>query len=486
MSRLSWRVPLRHAALAHDTMTGDTRDGNGRDRRRKPTRSRDQGGNCMIFHRFSVRSLLLAGTCCGLLATAPATAQQPAAPGAPAAAPPAAAAPAPTPSWAVGRPQDANAAKLAPNAAPPLPTPADKLPLDQLKVPKGFKLEVWAAGIANARTLKLGDKGTVFVSNRLLDKVYAVVEKGGKREAKVIASGMHSPNGILFHKGTLYIAEIERISKIENIESVLDNPPKPTVIYSDLPNDEPHGWKVMAIGPDNKLYFNVGAPCNICMPPETHAQIRRIDLDGKNMEVVARGIHQIVGMDFHPTLKMLYWTENQRDGLSEDVPEDELNRLVDPGKDNFGYPHCHQGNLPDQEFGWGKKCSEFVAPIALLGPHAAGLGMRFYTGSMLPAEDRANIILARPGSWNLPVKFGGDVVLIKLHKQGLPLNAWDVSGTKRTDIVPIVSGFIQNNAYVGRPVDVLQMKDGSLLISDDWNGAIYRLSYAAPQSASSK
>src|SRR5258706_293592 len=378
MSRLSWRVPLRHAALAHDTMTGDTRDGNGRDRRRKPTRSRDQGGNCMIFHRFSVRSLLLAGTCCGLLATAPATAQQPAAPGAPAAAPPAAAAPAPTPSWAVGRPPDANA------------------------------------------------------------------------------------------------------------ENVLDTPPKPTVIYSDLPNDEPHGWKVLAVGPDNKLYFNVGAPCNICAPPDTHAQIRRIDLDGKNMEVVARGIRQIVGMDFHPTNKMLYWSENQRDWLSEDVPEDELNRLVNPGKDHFGYPFCHQGNFTDPEFGWGRKCSDFVAPIALTGPHSAGLGMRFYTGSMLPAEDRANIILARPGSWNLPVKFGGDVVLIKLHKQGLPLNAWDVSGTKRTDIVPIVSGFIQNNAYVGRPVDVLQMKDGSLLISDDWNGAIYRLSYAAPQSASSK
>jgi glucose/arabinose dehydrogenase len=419
----------------------------------------------------SLRSLLLAGACAGVLAAGPTLAQQ-------------AAQPTPPPSWAVGKPGGDAANKLAPVAPPPLPAAADKLPLDKLKVPKGFKLEVYAAGVPNARSLRLGDKGTVFVSNRVLDKVYAIVDKGGKREVKVIASGMHSPNGIAFHKGTLYIAEIERISKIDNIENVLDNPPKPTVIYSDLPNDEPHGWKFLVVGPDEKLYFNIGAPCNICVPSDKHAQIRRIDLDGKNPEVVARGIRQIVGMDFHPSLKMLYWTENQRDWLSEDVPEDELNRLVNPGKDNFGYPYCHQGNLPDQEFGWGHKCSEFVPPIALLGPHAAALGMRFYTGSMLPAEYRGNIIMARHGSWNRSVKFGGDVVLVKLNKQGLPLQPWDMSATKRTDIVPIVTGFLQNNNYVGRPVDVLQMKDGSLLISDDFNGAVYRLSYGAPQSAS--
>ncbi len=419
----------------------------------------------------SLRHLLLAGACGSLLMAAPVLAQQ-------------AAQPTPPPSWAVGKPTNDAAGRLAPVAPPPLPTATDKLPLDKLKVAKGFKLEVYASPVPNARSLRLGDKGTVFVSNRTLDKVYAIVDKGGKREVKVIASGMHSPNGIAFHKGTLYIAEIERISKIDNIENVLDNPPKPTVIYSELPNDEPHGWKYLVVGPDNKLYFNVGAPCNICMPPDTHAQIRRIDLDGKNMEVVARGIRQIVGMDFNPANKMLYWSENQRDWLSEDVPEDELNRLEHPGKDHFGYPYCHQGNLPDQEFGWGHKCDEFVHPIALLGPHAAALGMHFYTGTMLPAEFRGNIILARHGSWNRSVKFGGDVVLVKLGKNGLPLNAWDTSATKRTDIVPIVTGFLQNNNYVGRPVDMLQMKDGSLLISDDFNGAVYRLSYSSTQTAS--
>jgi glucose/arabinose dehydrogenase len=424
----------------------------------------------------SLRSLLLAGACTGLLTTAPAFAQQAAQPAQPQQAPP--------PSWAVGMPTGDAAKKLAPVAAPPLATAVDKLPLDKLKVPKGFKLEVYASGLANARSLREGDKGTVFVSTRVQDKVYAIVDTGGKREVKVIASGLHSPNGIALHNGTLYIAEISQISKIDNIEDHLDSPPKPTVIYSDLPKDEAHGWKFLVVGPDNKLYFNVGAPCNICLPPDTHAQIRRMDLDGKNVEVVARGIRQIVGMDFHPVTKMLYWSENSRDWLSEDFPNDKLNRLEHPGKDNFGYPYCHQGNMPDQEFGWGHSCSEFVHPIALLGPHAAALGMRFYTATMFPPEYRGNIILARHGSWNRSVKFGGDVVLVKLGKNGLPLNAWDVPGPQRTDIVPIVTGFLQNNNYVGRPADVMVMKkDGSMLISDDFNGAVYRLSYGATQAA---
>ncbi len=419
-----------------------------------------------------VRRLLLAGACCSLLAAVPAVAQQ-------------AAQPLPPGSPLIGQPDNDGAKKLAPVAPPPLAAAADKLPLDKLKVPPGFKLEVYASGLANARSLRLGDKGTVFVSTRTLDRVYAIVDKGGKREVKTIASGLYRPNGLVFHKGTLYIAELSQISKIENIESNLDNPPKPTVIYSDLPKDEAHGWKFLVLGPDNKLYFNVGAPCNICVPSDAHAQIRRIDLDGKNAEVVARGIRQIVGMDFHPTSKLLYWTENSRDWLSEDIPNDKLNRLVHPGKDNFGYPYCHQGNVPDQELGWGHKCSDFVHPIALLGPHAAALGMRFYTGTMFPAEYRGNIIMARHGSWNRTVKFGGDVVLMKLNKDGLAQAAWDIPGDspKRTDIKPLVTGFLQNNNYVGRPVDVMQMKDGALLISDDWNGAVYRLSYSGTQNA---
>src|SRR5262249_41299800 len=315
-------------------------------------------------------------------------------------------------------------------------------------------------------TLRLGDKGTVFVSSRIKDKIHAIVDKDGKREVKVLASGLYRPNGIVLHKGTLYIAELSQISKIENVEDKLDNPPKPTVIFSDLPKDEGHGWKYLTVGPDEKLYFQVGAPCNICMPSERHAKIYRLNLDGSGLEVVASGIRQIVGMDWHPTSKQLYFTENSRDWLSEDIPQDKFNRVTQPGKDNFGYPYCHQGNVPDQEFGWGRSCDEFTKPLALLGPHAGALGMRFYTGTMFPAAYRNQVIIARHGSWNRSTKIGGDLVLMKLKPDG----------TFRS-MEPFVTGFLQNNNYVGRPADVLVMKDGSLLVSDDYHGAGSRVGY---------
>jgi glucose/arabinose dehydrogenase len=370
----------------------------------------------------------------------------------------------PPPPWAQGRP--AGDISLAPVTPPPLAAAADKLPVDKLKVPKGFKVEVYASGIPNARSLRLGDKGTVFVSNRTLDKIYAIVDKGGKREVKVIAKDLYRPNGIALHDGTLYIAELSQISKIEKIEDNLDNTPKPTVIYNDLPKDEPHGWKYLTVGPDNRLYFNVGAPCNICMPPPTHAQIRSIKLDGSDAQIVARGTRQIVGMDWHPTLKQLYFTENQRDWLSEELPNDKLNRVTQPGKDNFGYPYCHQGNIPDPEFGWGHSCDEFTKPVALLGPHSAPLGIKFYTGNAFPAEYRGQAFIARHGSWNKTKKIGGDIVVAKLNKDGT-----------LKSLEPFLTGFLQDNNYVGRPVDMLVMKDGSLLISDDYAGAIYRVSY---------
>jgi glucose/arabinose dehydrogenase len=371
----------------------------------------------------------------------------------------------PPPPWKQGQPAAITDSNLAPIAPPPLPTAPDKLPLDKLKTKPGFKIEVYAAGVANARTLRLGDKGTVFVSSRVQDKVHAIVTKDGKRELKVVASGLHRPNGIALHKGTLYIAELNQISKIEKIEDNLDNPPKPTVILGDLPKDEPHGWKYLTVGPDEKLYFQIGAPCNICMPSERHAKIYRVGLDGKGLEVYAYGIRQIVGMDWHPTLKQLYFSENARDWLSEDIPEDKLNRVTQPGKDNFGYPYCHQGNFTDPEFGWGRSCSEFTKPVALLGPHSAALGLKFYTGNGLGNEYRNVIFLARHGSWNRSVKIGGDVVAIRLNDDG----------TFRS-MEPFITGFIQNNNYVGRPVDILPMKDGSLLVSDDFNGAVYRVS----------
>jgi len=403
------------------------------------------------------QSLVLAGTIGALLGAAwPTAAQQPA--------PAQQAAPLPPGSPLIGRPDTADAKRLAPVTAPPLAAAADKLPVDKLKAPKGFKVEVYASGMPNARSLALGDKGTVFVGSRLQDKVYAIVDKGGKREVKIIASGLYRPNGVAFKNGTLYIMELSQLSKIDNIEDKLDNPPKPTVILDGLPKDEAHGWKYIAIGPDNKLYFEIGQPCNNCLPPEGYATMRRVNLDGTGMETIAQGIRNTVGFDWHPTSKELYFTDNSRDWMSEDLPNDELNRMTKVGQ-HFGSPFCYQGNLPDQEFGWGRKCEEFTPPIALMGPHTAALGMKFYTGNSFPAKYKNQILVARHGSWNKTNKLGGDVVLVNIKKDG-----------SAGPIEPFLTGFLENNNYVGRPVDVMVMKDGSVLVSDDWNGAVWRVS----------
>jgi glucose/arabinose dehydrogenase len=427
------------------------------------------------------RSALLAGTIGGLLLALPVAAQQsptsppavapmaaptasPVAPAAPAAATAAPALPPGSP--LIGRPADnAAAAKLAPVPAPPLAAAADKIPLDQLKVPKGFNLELYASGMPNARSLALGSKGTVFVGSRLQDKVYAITNKNGKHEAKVLVSGLYRPNGVAFKDGTLYIAELSQISKIDNVEDKLDSSPKPVVIYNDLPKDEAHGWKFLAIGPDNKLYVEVGQPGNNVLHDKDHGQLRRLNLDGSGAEVIAFGVRHSVGFDWNPMTKELYFSDNGRDWMSEDVPEDKLNRLTKVGQD-FGAPYCYQGNIPDPEFGWGHSCSEFVPPILLTGPHSAGLGLRFYTGSMFPAKYKNAIFLARHGSWNRTKKFGGDILVVYLNKDGT---------VKSSEV--FLTGFLQNNNYIGRPVDVMNMPDGSMLISDDWNGAVYRLTY---------
>src|SRR3954447_14459260 len=418
----------------------------------------------MAFRSSTRRALLLAGTFGTLLAAWPVAAQQPAAP-------------LPPGSPLIGRPDNEGAMKLAPVAPPPIPATAEKVAgvAEKLTVSKGFKLEVYASGIANARSLRIGDKGTVFVGSRLLDKVSAVVDKGGKKEVKVIASGLYRPNGLAFKDGTLYIAELSKISKIEKVEDNLDSPAKPTVIYDNLPKDEAHGWKFIGIGPDNKLYLPVGQPCNNCLPPETHGQIRRINLDGSGMEVIARAVRNTVGFDWHPVSKELYFTDNGRDWASEDVPEDELNRVTKVGQ-HFGSPFCYQGDFLDPEFGWGRSCSEFEPPVLKTGPHSASLGMRFYTGGNFPAKYKNAIFIARHGSWNRTKKFGGDILAVFLNKDGT------VKGTE-----VFISGFLgADNNYIGRPADVLFTKDGAMLISDDYNGAIWRVSYGNQKQAGVK
>ena len=277
----------------------------------------------------------------------------------------------------------------------------------------------------------------------------------------------------MLHEGALYIAEINKISMIEDVEHHLDGDAKPLVIYSDLPSFEPHGWKFLALGPDNRIYFNIGAPCNICMPPATNSLLRSINVDGSNPQTVATGIRQVVGMDFDPTSKLLYFTENQRDWLSEDQPNDKLNRVAQPGKDNFGFPFCDGGDIPDPIYGWGHTCNEFTKPVAQLGPHSAPLGMRFYTGRMFPAKYRNAIFIARHGSWNKTHKIGGDVVVAELNRDGTVKS-----------VEPFITGFlVDGSKYLGRPVDMEWMKDGSMLLSDDYNGAVYRITYGPTHQA---
>jgi glucose/arabinose dehydrogenase len=365
------------------------------------------------------------------------------------------------PGWAKGRPKTETAMKMAPVPAFPIPTPADKLPTSKFKLPPGFKVETWASGVLDVRGLRQGAKGTIFASTLFVaNKVYAFPP--GKREPKVIIDKMPLAAGIEFHNGSLYVATNTKIMRYDNIEDKLDNPGEPKVIYDKLPGGTDHSWKFLRIR-DNKLYYAVGAPCNICDPGEW-AKIFRMNLDGSGIETIASGVRNTVGFDFDPKNGELWFTDNGRDWLSEELPNDELNRVTQPGKQHFGYPFCHQGNLPDTEFGWGKSCDDYVKPAALLGPHAGSLGLKFYTGKMFPAKYRGAMFIARHGPWNRTKKYS-DVSV-----------AWS-DGKGGAKVEPFMTGFVENNSYLGRPADFLILNDGSLLVSDDHAGAIYRISY---------
>ena len=372
------------------------------------------------------------------------------------------------PRWLQGRPPEMANSPLAPIAPILTGKPASELPVDKLKVPPGFKVEVWADGVPEARSLALGDKGTVFVSNRNLKDVYAIVDRGGKREVKKVLKGLDTPNGVAFHKGTLYVAEQTRILAYDGIEARLDNAPEPKVIIDALPKQVGHFWKFLAYGPDNKLYFNVGAPGNIVMPSYIQGSISRVDPKTKVMETYAMGVRNSVGFDWHPKTKQLWFTEHGRDWMGDDMPSDELNVVKRKGE-HFGYPYCHQGDTLDPEFGKYRSCSEFTPPVLKLGAHIAPLGMRFYTGKMFPAEYQNNIFLAQHGSWNRTVKHGYNVIRVTIDDKG------------KAKSQPFLEGFLVDAKATppmwGRPVDVLVMRDGALLVSDDYNGVIYRITY---------
>lgn len=347
------------------------------------------------------------------------------------------------------------------------------LPLDTIELPEGFAISVFTDGVPNARSLALGAEGTVFVGTRTDGRVFAVVDsdKDGKADAvHTLAKDLLMPNGVAFRDGSLYVAEIHKIWRFDDIENRLADPPEPTLVHEDLPEARHHGWKFIAFGPDGWLYVPVGAPCDICeSKDEIFASILRMKPDGSGREVYAHGVRNTVGFDWHPKTGELWFTDNGRDFMGDDLPPDELDRAPKAGL-HFGYPYCHAGDIPDPIFGEERKCSEFTPPAQKLGPHVAAIGMRFYTGDQFPAEYRNQIFIAEHGSWNRTEPVGYRITLVRLE------------GDKVTSYEPFASGWFQGERAWGRPADVLVMPDGSMLVSDDRAGAIYRITYGTKPS----
>ena len=353
-------------------------------------------------------------------------------------------------------------------------TPVEEIPLDRIQVPAGFQVEIWAHGMPGNRMMTRGDKGTVFAGTRTIGRVYAITDKAGQRTSRIIAEKLVQPNGVLFVNGSLYIAAINHVYRYDNIEDALAEGKVPTPVdMTDafkLPPDVHHNWKFLALGPDKKIYFQVGSPCNLCeINPGVHGQIRRYNLDGSGMEIMARGVRNSVGFDFHPKTGELWFTDNGRDWAGEDVFEDELNRVpANMIGARFGFPYCHANGQPDPDIKVPNPCDGVVLPVVTLGAHVAALGMRFYTGKMFPQEFADAVLVARHGSWNKTERNGYDVVMVKATPDG-----------KNAKITPFMTGFLDKakNAFWGRPTDVMLMPDGSLLVSDEQMGAIYRVSY---------
>jgi glucose/arabinose dehydrogenase len=349
---------------------------------------------------------------------------------------------------------------------------AGELALNKITLPPGFHIEVFAPDVPGARSMTLSPSGILFVGTRDEGKVYAILDSNHDQKADrvvVLKSGLDLPNGVAFRNGSLYVAEVSRILRFDEIEKHLENPLPPVVVKGDLPTAHHHGWKFIAFGPDGKLYVPIGAPCNICESEDPRfASITRMDPDGSHFEIFAKGIRNTVGFDWRPLTRELWFTDNGRDMLGDDLPPDELNRAPSLGL-HFGYPYCHGKNISDPEFGKKHACSEFTPPVQELGPHVASLGMRFYTGKMFPEEYRGNIFIAEHGSWNRSQKIGYRITRVVL------------SGNQAVRYQTFAEGWLQGDQVWGRPVDVLVMPDGALLVSDDLAGAIYRIRYSPPQ-----
>ncbi len=340
----------------------------------------------------------------------------------------------------------------------------------QIKLPEGFTISVYAQGVKNARAMALGADGTVYAGSRKEGKLYSIKDKNGDGKADkitVLATGLHMPTGVAYHKGDLYVSEVSRILIYRKIEAYPEKAPEPEILPYTFPSDEHHGWKFIDIGPDGKLYVPVGAPCNICEKEDPrYSSIMRLNLDGSEPEVFAHGVRNSVGFAWHPDTKELWFTDNGRDWLGDDIPPCELNHAPSGGL-HFGFPYCHGGTIIDPEYGKEKNCADFRAPAQNLGPHTAPLGMMFYTGSQFPAKYRNGVFIAEHGSWNRTTPIGYRITFVALE------------GNKALSYEPFAEGWLQNDGTrSGRPVDILGLPDGSILISDDYGDCIYRIRYS--------
>ncbi len=350
------------------------------------------------------------------------------------------------------------------------------LPLERLKLPPGFTIEVYADSIDGARSMAMGANGTLFVGTRNDKTVYAIQDRDKDYRADhtiILDSTLEVPNGIAFRNGSLYVAEVGRLLRYDSIETKLNNPPTPAVIYDDYPKALHHGWKYIAFGPDDKLYVPVGAPCNICdstVVDQRYASITRMDPDGSNREVYAKGVRNTVGFTWHPETKELWFTDNGRDLMGDDIPPCELNRVTEAGQ-HFGYPFCHGGSVKDPEFGEQHPCADFVAPVQPLGAHVAPLAVKFPSGEMFPQTYKNYAFIAEHGSWNRTKKVGYRISMVQLEDN------------KAISYETFIDGWLDDESQepFGRPVDILFLEDGSMLISDDFGDAIYRVSYAKPE-----
>ncbi len=356
---------------------------------------------------------------------------------------------------------------IPPTPVPPSPTPTTSL-LDQIQLPPGFEIDLYASDVPNARSMVLSPNGTLFVGTRTEGNLYAILDEDNDYRADEVITlqqGMLAPNGVAIRDGALYVAEVHRVLRYDDIEASLPNLPEPVVVNNQFPQARAHSWKFIRFGPDDRLYVPIGAPCNVCDVSGTpFSTITSMNPDGSDLKVYAWGVRNSVGFDWHPETEELWFTDNGRDRMGDDLPPDELNHAPEPDL-HFGFPYCHGGTVPDPEFGEERQCDEFAPPAQPLGPHVAALGMRFYDGSMFPEEYHNQIFIAEHGSWDRSVPIGYRVMLVRLENNDVV--SYEV----------FAEGWLQDGQAWGRPVDLLIMPDGSMLVSDDAGNAIYRISY---------